>query len=222
MPEQIRCPSCSSVLRVPDTLLGKNVKCPKCTMTFVAEMEEEDPPEGIVREPRRSPSRSRVRDDVEDEELPPEEEEEEEEERPRRRKRRRRRRISAEASASVAGPAIALMVVSGLAIALSILSLLGNLFGVGLAAAAPASRGNQADLAVNAVTGVGGAIFGLLYWTVVLVGAIKMKSLSSYGFAMTSCIMSMLPCQCCCILGLPFGIWGLVMLNKPVVKDAFS
>jgi predicted Zn finger-like uncharacterized protein len=37
----------------------------------------------------------------------------------------------------------------------------------------------------------------------------------------TACILAMIPCVNCCILGLPFGIWGLVVLNKPEVKDAF-
>ena len=34
-------------------------------------------------------------------------------------------------------------------------------------------------------------------------------------------IVSMLPCSCCWTLGLPFGIWALVVLNQPEVKDAF-
>jgi predicted Zn finger-like uncharacterized protein len=219
MPEQVHCPSCNAALRVPESLLGKNVKCPKCQTTFVAETEAPAEPEGIVREPAPSARRRPSAPPEEfDDEPPPEEEDED---RPRRRRRGRRR---AAAESAVAGPAIAIMVVSGLAIALCILSLLGNLLGVGLAAAGPAQRASgsqQTDLVVNAVSGIGGAIFGLCYWTVVLLGAVKMKSLSSYGFAMASCIMSMLPCHCCCIFGLPFGIWGLVMLNKPEVKDAF-
>ena len=31
----------------------------------------------------------------------------------------------------------------------------------------------------------------------------------------------MLPCTCCCIAGLPVGIWALVILLKPEVKSAF-
>ncbi len=226
MPEQVRCPSCEAALRVPDTLLGKNVKCPKCQTTFLAEMEEPEQPKGIVREPSSSARRSRVPDPAEDEdeeELPPEEEEED---RPRRRRRRRRGgRVSAKALSAVAGPAIALMVVGGLAIALCIVSVLLNMLGVGLMAAGPAPKGmgpQKPDLAIQAVAGVGSAIFGLCYWSIVLVGAVKMKNLSSYGFAMTACIMAMLPCSLCCLLGLPFGIWGLVALNNPAVKDAFS
>jgi hypothetical protein len=36
MPIQTSCPSCGKALRVPDDLLGKNVKCPSCQTQFVA------------------------------------------------------------------------------------------------------------------------------------------------------------------------------------------
>jgi hypothetical protein len=55
----------------------------------------------------------------------------------------------------------------------------------------------------------------------VLLGAIKLMRLQSYGLAMAACIVAMLPCQCCCLFGLPFGIWALVVLSKPEVKSAF-
>ncbi|HEY2083291.1 MAG TPA: hypothetical protein VGI88_10935 [Verrucomicrobiae bacterium] len=57
----------------------------------------------------------------------------------------------------------------------------------------------------------------------VLFGAIKMLRLQSRSLAIAACIVSMIPCTvgCCCILGLPFGIWGLVVLNKPEVKSQF-
>jgi hypothetical protein len=56
----------------------------------------------------------------------------------------------------------------------------------------------------------------------VLFGAIKMLRLQSRGLATAACIVAMLPCSCCCLLGLPFGIWGLVVLNKPDVKSHFT
>jgi predicted Zn finger-like uncharacterized protein len=36
MPETITCPQCSRELRVPESLLGKKVKCPGCGTTFTA------------------------------------------------------------------------------------------------------------------------------------------------------------------------------------------
>jgi predicted Zn finger-like uncharacterized protein len=223
MPEQIRCPECDATLRVPDNLLGKSVKCPKCQTTFTATTEAPDEPERIVKEPIRASSRrpSPPVEEEEDEELPPEDEEEEE--RPRRR-RRRRRRSSAEAESAVAGPAIALMIVGGIALGLAILGLVLNLLGVGLLAANPRGMAGpqQADSAARMFGSVVGGIIGICYGGIITSGAVKMKNLSSYGYAMTACIVAMLPCSLCCLLGLPFGIWGLVMLNKPEVKDAFS
>jgi predicted Zn finger-like uncharacterized protein len=76
MPITINCPSCSRTLRVPDDLLGKNVKCPTCGTTFTASAEgsppeDEEPAPAAV---RRSPP-------------PPEDDEERDERRPRRPRR---------------------------------------------------------------------------------------------------------------------------------------
>ncbi len=70
-------------------------------------------------------------------------------------------------------------------------------------------------------------VFSLLAIAVsglVLYGGLQMRRLQSYGLSMTACILSFIPCftSCCCILGLVFGIWGIVALNKPEVKEAFS
>lgn len=46
MPIQINCPSCRGAVRVPEALLSKRVQCPKCQATFVAEIEDEGPPDG--------------------------------------------------------------------------------------------------------------------------------------------------------------------------------
>src|SRR5260221_3910679 len=43
-----RCPECDRPLRVPDELVGKYVKCPGCTTTFLAQAESSSqPPESI-------------------------------------------------------------------------------------------------------------------------------------------------------------------------------
>ena len=41
--------------------------------------------------------------------------------------------------------------------------------------------------------------------------------------AYTGAILSMIPCVSgCCLLGLPFGIWAVMTLNKPEVKAGFA
>jgi len=46
----------------------------------------------------------------------------------------------------------------------------------------------------------------------------------SYEFAFVAAIMVMIPCvtpSCCCLLGLPFGIWALMVLRKPGIRGCF-
>jgi hypothetical protein len=57
----------------------------------------------------------------------------------------------------------------------------------------------------------------------VVVGAMKMRSLQGYGLAMTAAVVSVIPAcvnECCCML--PFGIWALIVLLNGEVKQGFS
>ena len=58
---------------------------------------------------------------------------------------------------------------------------------------------------------------------VIFVGAWKMKNLSGSGWARAGSILAMIPCVSgCCLLGLPFGIWALMVLSNRDVKRAFA
>jgi hypothetical protein len=66
-------------------------------------------------------------------------------------------------------------------------------------------------------------IIGGVVGVIVLIGAAKMQKLRNYQFALTASIVAMVPCiSPCCVFGLPFGIWALVVLNKPEVKSQFG
>jgi hypothetical protein len=66
-------------------------------------------------------------------------------------------------------------------------------------------------------------IIGGVMGVIVLIGAAKMQKLQNYQFALTASIVAMVPCiSPCCVFGLPFGIWALVVLNKPEVKSQFG
>jgi len=67
------------------------------------------------------------------------------------------------------------------------------------------------------------AIVAAMAWfitvaTLIMVGAQKMKRLESYGWAVTASIIAILGGG----IGLPFGIWALVVLIRPEVKAAFG
>src|SRR6056297_2656398 len=127
-------------------------------------------------------------------------------------------------------PAIGLIVAMGIGIAFALLGLLQNALGVaGVAPGAmpPAEldpEGMQQFRGIQMYSGGIGIMFGLISIVVaivVILGALKMKNLESYNFALTAAILSMVPCLSpCCPLGLVFGIWGIVVLQDPQVKAA--
>ncbi len=50
-----------------------------------------------------------------------------------------------------------------------------------------------------------------------------MISLRWYPLAIAGSVLATIPMVSpCCLLGLPFGIWSLVVLLQPDVKSAFS
>jgi hypothetical protein len=119
------------------------------------------------------------------------------------------------------------MVTGGLAILFAILGLVMNLLGAGLAGAGGGGPGGGAggpgaNPVVTAMGGIIGAVVGLCWGGIVLSGALKMKSLTSKGYAMAGAITAMIPCSGCCLLGLPFGIWALVVLSDAEVSTAFE
>ena len=89
----------------------------------------------------------------------------------------------------------------------------------------PADQKAQMEAAKTAGLGLSDIFslaLGLVVNTVILVGGLKMMKLQSWGLALASAILVMLPCgSCCCLIGLPIGIWAVIQLNKPEVKSAF-
>lgn len=66
-------------------------------------------------------------------------------------------------------------------------------------------------------------VAGLIIDTVIVIGASKMMKLESYSFAVAAALLSIIPCLSspCIILGMPFGLWALIVLMDPSVKAAF-
>src|SRR5262249_424569 len=102
-------------------------------------------------------------------------------------------------------------------------SLLMRILGLGMMAA----NGQQTGMPswATMLSGTMGMVMsgiGILTSVIIFVGALKMKKLESFGFAMAASIIAMIPCVSpCCLLGIRIGIWALVVLSKPEVKGAF-
>ncbi|MDB6122592.1 MAG: hypothetical protein JWQ71_1585 [Pedosphaera sp.] len=129
----------------------------------------------------------------------------------------------ARALRAVSGPAISLMVAGAISILVCLLSLI-----VSQSRLTPPPRFSQtenssAQRAGYLVGSLGAPIVGIISWAFVIFGALKMKKLQSRGLAIAASIVAMLPCGwLCCVVGIPLGIWSLVILNKPEIKGYFS
>lgn len=130
----------------------------------------------------------------------------------------------------VSGPAISIMVLGILFAILSIVGVIANLMGVTFGQFGGGQRGEmppELQQMLENLSGPVGAAFGfvqLLLSGFIIFASLKYKKLESYGLAMTASILCMLPCvtpSCCCIIGLPIGIWSIIVLSKPEVKAAF-
>ena len=83
-------------------------------------------------------------------------------------------------------------------------------------------KGIEPDLSKrDMIFGVFACLFGLWAAGFLIAGAVQMMRLRSYPHAVAAAILAMLPWSPGWLLGLPFGIWALVVLRRPDVKMAF-
>jgi hypothetical protein len=121
----------------------------------------------------------------------------------------------------VNGPAIGLLVTAILGFVFQLLALAINVLGVSFGA----MQSGQGEPWVNLFSGTIGIVSSIVTIAIaglILYGALKMKKLQGYGWAITASILALVPCVSpCCLVGTPIGIWALVVLAKPEVKGAF-
>ena len=127
----------------------------------------------------------------------------------------------------VKSPAIALKVTAILGLFLVVLGLVFNILTLsGFQFGLQQINDPQVQKYFNTLGGGLGIVQDIvsgIVGVIVLIGAAKMQKLRNYQFALTASIVAMVPCLSpCCFLGLPFGIWALVVLNKPEVKSQFG
>jgi hypothetical protein len=130
------------------------------------------------------------------------------------------------------GPAIALAVIAILDLTMTLVSLVAGVmgWGVGLLGQGmmPGGRMGDPDLErilrwVMGPLGTAANLVSVLLDAFILVGAVRMLSLRSWGWCMTAAILAIIPCTApCCCLGMAAGIWSVVVLTRPEVKAAFS
>jgi hypothetical protein len=124
---------------------------------------------------------------------------------------------------SVRGPAIGLIVVSTICLFVVALALFFSGF---LLFSGAAGQLQQPTIGISKETQIAirmiWSVFILAANIVILMGAVRMQRLESYSSAKLAAILAVIPCVGpCYLLGIPFGIWALVVLSKPEVKEAF-
>jgi hypothetical protein len=128
--------------------------------------------------------------------------------------------MNEDAANQVKGPAVGLMVAAGIGGLFQLLSLVLRVLGTGIGMMGNSSSayGHMLSGGVGIVVSlIGLATTGFIIW-----GAMQMMSLQNYTISMAASVVAMVPCVSpCCLLGLPVGIWALVILMKPEVKAAF-
>jgi hypothetical protein len=142
--------------------------------------------------------------------------------------------LSPEAGQSLArqkvnGPAIGLMVTAALGFLGAIFKIIASLAGLNNLQPSGANLPPQFQQIQQWATQMNGpaavvtGILGLVMCVLIFYGALQMQKLRNYGLCMAASIVAMIPClsPCCCI-GLPIGIWALVVLSKADVKPFFN
>lgn len=198
----VHCPECHTPLEVDEEHRDWKVRCPQCRHEF---------------RPLDAASAPDAFEVVADGEEPA----------PRRRHRRRRDDDGDPRNAvqDVSAPATALKVLGWMGLGLSALGVLLWVFILTWAANDPQAKKNMGKddeiFVEGAVYITQGVVAGIVS-IVILIGAGKMSRLENRSWAMTAAVLGSIPCiSPCCLLGLPFGIWAIAVLNRPSVQAAF-
>lgn len=219
----IQCPQCQRPLRVTDELRNRMVKCPSCEATFTVPTGSDDPqPVGPPRGESETvpPAGPRPAAPLAGQYGPrpgrgyPEPGDFYPEDRERARN-------------AVLLPAIFLLVTGTLGLLVNLLNLAQLLLLKPEDLLAVMKQfeglGPPADPATMRTGGIAaGAVLATLSLVVIL-GAVQMLRLRAYALAIISSLLPMINCTLgCCVLGLPIGIWSLIVLARPEVRAAFK
>jgi hypothetical protein len=219
MPIEFRCSQCGRLLQTPDDSGGRQAKCPECGAIQPIPMASA-PPDAPLASPPASSAQSPFAGTV----LPEAPHDANNPFQPPQYAGGPIPSMGAEyrqyARDRLQSPAIGLIVTSVIGIGLQLLNLM--FAAVGPQRFPGMNNPNMRFAPVPSPVGVGLNLLAILLAVLVIYGAIKMKNLESYTLAMTASILALIPCTSpCCCLGLPIGIWALVVLVDTNVKSAF-
>jgi hypothetical protein len=127
-----------------------------------------------------------------------------------------------QAPASLLAAAMALMAVAGIGVAISIYNFV---FSFGQPHIDPSAPEFVQQIQRGAVGPVATALQGgfVLLNLFIIACGVQMMTLRSWGLAVTGSVLAMINIgSCCCVLGIPVGLWSLAVLTSPDVMTIFS
>lgn len=123
----------------------------------------------------------------------------------------------------VSGPSVGLLVTGILGGILELISFIAQIFGTGLISIWEDEIPEKYLGLLKGTFGIASSFVGILVAAFIIYVSLRMKELNQWGLCVAASILAMIPCiSPCCIVGLPIGIWCLVVLTKPEVKAAFN
>ena len=126
----------------------------------------------------------------------------------------------------IENPAIGLMVTAGLGGLFQLVGMVLNSLGIGMMGLQDMIGDmSQEEQLINLFSGALGIVMGIVGIAIsilVFYGALRMRKRESWGWGLTASILALFPCTSpCCLLGIPIGIWALIVLLDDEVKRAF-
>lgn len=122
-------------------------------------------------------------------------------------------------------PAIGLIITGIINLLVGAFLLLSGLvrFFDGVSETIPTNEAERFGFFVSTGIGYGIGFFSLILAPVIIYGGMKMLKGEKIGLAKTAAILAILPLSSCCfVIGIPFGIWALFLLQKTEVRAAFE
>ena len=123
----------------------------------------------------------------------------------------------------ISGPSIGLIITGAIGAIFSLFALIALGIGMSFGSLWGIRNIDRYEDFFGGAIGMGSSFLGLIVAIFIIYAALKMKELKQWNLAVVASVLAMIPCiSPCCIIGLPIGIWALVVLMRPDVKAAFK
>lgn len=123
-------------------------------------------------------------------------------------------------------PAIGLIVVGALNFGFGLLSAASGLLrltGLIPGDEIPVNKAERLGYFIGTFGSYSIAFIGLVTAPFIIHGAVQMLNGKNYNSAKRAAILAIIPLiSCCFVLGIPFGIWSLILLQQPEIKAFFN